>query len=88
VVPAGAGIATQRLGRGTRLRVVDGILTGTHEPGASHYELLRAFAGEELLSGVSAALEAGGYLTHEFGDSLFVERQSAAVHCAGCRAAA
>jgi S-adenosylmethionine:tRNA ribosyltransferase-isomerase len=87
-VLAGAGIATQRIGRGTRLRVVDGILTGTHEPGASHYELLRAFAGEEVLSGVSAALEASGHLTHEFGDSLLVERQSAAVHCAGCRAAA
>ena len=25
------------------LRVVDAILSGTHEPGTSHYELLRAF---------------------------------------------
>ena len=29
----------------SRLRVVDAIVTGTHEPGTSHYELLRAFVG-------------------------------------------
>ena len=32
--------------RRRRLRVVDAILTGIHEPGTSHYELLRAFAGD------------------------------------------
>lgn len=86
-VATGAGTATQRVGRDTRLRVVDGILTGTHEPGASHYELLRAFVPDETLARASAALEEGRYLTHEFGDSLFVERQKAA-GCEGCRAAA
>ena len=38
-------LATQRIGRGTALRVVDAILSGTHEPGDSHFELLRAFTG-------------------------------------------
>ena len=33
----------QRSGAGTPLRVIDAILSGTHEPGTSHYELLRAF---------------------------------------------
>ena len=41
------GLATQRIGSASRLRVVDAILSGTHEPGTSHYELLRAFADEE-----------------------------------------
>ena len=40
---AGEGIATRQIGPTTRLRVVDAILSGTHERGTSHYELLRAF---------------------------------------------
>jgi S-adenosylmethionine:tRNA ribosyltransferase-isomerase len=39
----GDGVATQRIGPATQLRVVDAILSGTHERGTSHYELLRAF---------------------------------------------
>ena len=46
---AGDGIATLRIGPGTPLRVVDAILSGTHEPGTSHYELLRAFTDEVTL---------------------------------------
>ena len=47
IVRAGNGVATQRIGPSTHLRVVDAILSGTHERGSSHYELLRAFADEE-----------------------------------------
>ncbi len=51
------------------LRVVDGLLTGWHEPGASHLHLLEAVAGRELVDrSYRAALE-HGYLWHEFGDS-------------------
>ena len=71
----GPGLADQRLGRHTRLRLVDAILTGVHEPGDSHYELLRAFAGDALLAQMSAALEQQGYRSHEFGDSVLLERQ-------------
>jgi hypothetical protein len=67
-------VATGRLGARTRLRIVDTILSGTHEPGSSHYQLLRAFAGDETLALASAALDAHGYLTHEFGDSVLIER--------------
>ena len=42
--------------RGTRLRVVDAILTGVHQPGESHFELLRAFADDAVLERISAAL--------------------------------
>jgi S-adenosylmethionine:tRNA ribosyltransferase-isomerase len=73
IVPAGEGVATQRIGPSTLLRVVDAILSGTHEPGASHYELLRAFADNETLTAISRELDAHDYRTHEFGDSIFLE---------------
>ena len=74
-VRAGDGIATLRIGPGTALRVVDAILSGTHEPGTSHYELLRAFTDEVTLRRADRELEAHGYRTHEFGDSVFVGRK-------------
>src|SRR5206468_1246816 len=52
-VRAGEGLATQRIGAATRLRVVDAILSGTHEPGTSHYELLRAFTDDATLGRAS-----------------------------------
>ena len=74
---AGPGVATQRLGPGDFgwLRVVDAVVTGTHEPGSSHHGLLHAFAPAPLLRQVDQALETHDYRTHEFGDSLLVERQ-------------
>lgn len=74
IVRAGFGLATQRLGPETRLRVVDAILSGTHEAGTSHYELLRAFLDDETLLRATGELDARGYLTHEFGDSVLIER--------------
>ena len=72
---AGAGTATGRIGRHTRLRIVDAILSGVHQPGESHYELLRAFAGDATLARISASVEGQGYRTHEFGDSMLLARQ-------------
>jgi S-adenosylmethionine:tRNA ribosyltransferase-isomerase len=54
------------------LHVVDGLITGWHEPAASHLELLHAVAGEELLDRSYAEALAHGYLWHEFGDSHLV----------------
>ena len=73
-VRAGDRVATGRIGPASRLRVVDAILSGTHEPGTSHYELLRAFLDDETLTRTTAELDARGYLTHEFGDSVLIER--------------
>lgn len=73
-VRAGEGLATGHIGPASRLRVVDAILSGTHEPGTSHYELLRAFLDDETLQRTSAELDAQGYRTHEFGDSVLIER--------------
>jgi S-adenosylmethionine:tRNA ribosyltransferase-isomerase len=74
VVHAGDGLARGRIGASTELRVVDAILSGTHEPGSSHFELLRAFAHRDTLGALQRALDANGYLTHEFGDSILIER--------------
>src|SRR5262249_44802580 len=71
VLRAGEDLATQRIGRETRLRIVDAIVSGTHEPGTSHYELLRAFVTNEGLEHMNAELEEHGYRTHEFGDWFF-----------------
>jgi len=49
-------------------RVVDALLTGFHEPRASHLDLLRAFAGEKVLESAYAHALGAGYLWHEFGD--------------------
>lgn len=50
------------------VRAVDGLLTGWHEPEASHLLLLEAVAGRELLERSYAASLDEGYLWHEFGD--------------------
>ena len=72
LVRAGEGLATERLGSTSALRVVDAILSGTHEPGTSHYELLRAFADDRTLDRINQELRANGYRTHEYGDSVFI----------------
>lgn len=65
---AGPGVTGLRLGPGYACRVVDGILTGLHEPGESHFELLQAFAPKGLLEKAIAHAARAGYLGHEFGD--------------------
>lgn len=50
------------------VRIVDGLLTGWHEPEASHLLMLEAVAGRELLERSYAASLAERYLWHEFGD--------------------
>ncbi len=78
VVRGGDGVADQRVGPTSQLRVVDAILSGAHEPDSSHYQLLRAFVDDETLAAASAALDARGYRTHEFGDSVLIEKRSRA----------
>jgi S-adenosylmethionine:tRNA ribosyltransferase-isomerase len=51
------------------VHVVDGILTGWHEPDASHLLMLEAIGGRELVERSYTAALAHGYLWHEFGDS-------------------
>ena len=57
-------IVTPERGVGT----VDGMLTGFHEPKASHLAMLEAIAGRDHLAVTYEAALTGGYLWHEFGD--------------------
>jgi S-adenosylmethionine:tRNA ribosyltransferase-isomerase len=78
-VAPGERLATQRLGASSRLRIVDAILSGTHERGSSHYELLRAFVDDATLGRIDQELNAHHYRTHEFGDSVFLEKADNAI---------
>ncbi|MEV0028215.1 S-adenosylmethionine:tRNA ribosyltransferase-isomerase [Nocardia sp. NPDC050793] len=57
------------LGADRPARVVDGLITGWHAPGASHLDLLVAVAGETTVRRAYAEALDTGYLWHEFGDS-------------------
>jgi S-adenosylmethionine:tRNA ribosyltransferase-isomerase len=67
-VSAGEGWTSLVVTAERGLRVIDGLLTGWHEPEASHLQLLEAAAGPELLERSYRAAQAGGYRWHEFGD--------------------
>jgi S-adenosylmethionine:tRNA ribosyltransferase-isomerase len=67
-----SGFTDLKIGPGHELRLVDGLLTGTHEISESHYQLLGAFLPESVLLRVSNHLEEQRYLTHEFGDSCLI----------------
>lgn len=75
---AGTGVADQRIGPDTELAVVDAILSGTQEPESSHYRLLRAFADDGVLARASEVLAREKFRTHEFGDSVLIERRASA----------
>jgi S-adenosylmethionine:tRNA ribosyltransferase-isomerase len=72
------GVTNVRLGcpnHHCRLRVVDGILTGIHSPGESHYELLGAFVDRATLRHAHAHAVRHEYLAHEFGDLMLLWAQ-------------
>jgi S-adenosylmethionine:tRNA ribosyltransferase-isomerase len=73
VVP-GSGWTGLVIGAERGVRAIDGLITGWHEPQASHLQMLAEIAGDELLGrSYSEALDRG-YLWHEFGDSHLILR--------------
>jgi S-adenosylmethionine:tRNA ribosyltransferase-isomerase len=56
------------------VRTVDGLITGWHEPEASHLLMLEAIGGEDLLRRSYVSALRNGYLWHEFGDSHLILR--------------
>jgi S-adenosylmethionine:tRNA ribosyltransferase-isomerase len=50
------------------VRVVDGLLTGFHEPRSTHLAMLEAIAGRSHVEAAYASAIENGYLWHEFGD--------------------
>jgi len=77
-VPNGRGRASVRPAHGWTERivspqqppvVVDGLVTGWHDPQASHLLLVEAVAGRALAQRAYDEAVAAGYLWHEFGDT-------------------
>jgi S-adenosylmethionine:tRNA ribosyltransferase-isomerase len=68
-VHPGEGWTEVVIGPERPVRSVDGLVTGWHEPGASHLALLEAVAGSELVARSYGEALSSGYLWHEFGDS-------------------
>ena len=68
-VRPGRGWTDLVLGTSRPARVVTGLVTGWHEPGASHVHLLESVAGPDLVARAYEHAEAHDYLWHEFGDS-------------------
>jgi S-adenosylmethionine:tRNA ribosyltransferase-isomerase len=65
---AGSGWTREIITPERGVKSINGILTGWHEPKATHLAMLEAIAGREHLEvAYTAALE-GRYLWHEFGD--------------------
>jgi S-adenosylmethionine:tRNA ribosyltransferase-isomerase len=69
VVRPAAGWTDLVLGPDRAARVVTGLVTGWHAPGASHLDLLAAVAGPALVADAYREALRERYLWHEFGDS-------------------
>jgi S-adenosylmethionine:tRNA ribosyltransferase-isomerase len=68
-VSPGNGWTDLVLGPDRPARTVDALVSGLHEPEASHLALLEAVAGPALVGRAYEAAVAERYLWHEFGDS-------------------
>lgn len=69
---AGEGLATLRLDPSYRPEVVDGVVSGLHVPGESHFELLRAFASQQRLERALQLAARTGLSSHELGDACLI----------------
>ena len=73
-VAAGSGWTSLVIDPDRGVRAVDGLITGWHEPEASHLRMLAALAGEPFLERCYRGALEDGYLWHEFGDSHLILR--------------
>jgi S-adenosylmethionine:tRNA ribosyltransferase-isomerase len=68
------GISKLRLGRDRPARLVDGLITGFHEPGTSHYSLEEAFLPKNQVEKAFRFGQEHGLVGHEFGDLVLLWR--------------
>ena len=68
LIRPGHGYTRLRLTADYKLTAVDGLLTGLHEPEASHLDLLTAFLPADKIRAAYEDAVRRGYLWHEFGD--------------------
>jgi S-adenosylmethionine:tRNA ribosyltransferase-isomerase len=67
-IQPGRGYTRLRITADHKLKTVDGLLTGLHEPEASHLDLLAAFLPPEQIRQACEGAVRLRYLRHEFGD--------------------
>ncbi len=68
----GHGVTDLLIGPSFRPTVIDGLLTGMHEPTSSHFRMLQAFAPRALLDASWAEATRLGYRGHELGDTCLI----------------
>lgn len=68
IVRASSGWTSRIVDASHPPRAIDGLLTGFHEPRASHLLMLEAFASRDVLAGAYETALSRGFLWHEFGD--------------------
>ena len=68
-VRAASGFTRLYVRPGRPVHAVDGLLTGLHDPMASHLAMLYSIAGETMVRSAYREAVGAGYLWHEFGDS-------------------
>jgi S-adenosylmethionine:tRNA ribosyltransferase-isomerase len=73
-VGSGHGYTDLVVGPSDDLRSIDGLITGWHEPGASHIGMVEALAGTANAAAMYRAAIEHGYLWHQFGDSCLILR--------------
>jgi S-adenosylmethionine:tRNA ribosyltransferase-isomerase len=71
-VAAGQGWTEHIVGPASPIRVVDGVVSGLHEPAASHLLLLEQVAGRQVVQAAYDEAVRQRYLWHEFGDSMLL----------------
>lgn len=72
VLHAATGFTDLLIESSSPVRAVDGLLTGWHEPKATHLELVEAVAGRHLMESMYRRAVEVGYGWHEFGDSCLI----------------
>ena len=68
IIQPGHGYTRIHITRDHNLKAVDSLITGLHEPEASHLDLLTAFLPASLIDSAYSEAIARKYLWHEFGD--------------------
>lgn len=68
----GGGDRPHACTRGAGARRGDGLLSGVHEPGTSHYRVVSAFGPHAVVDAAHEHAATAGLLVHEFGDATLV----------------
>jgi S-adenosylmethionine:tRNA ribosyltransferase-isomerase len=68
------GLTSLKINALSDLKVITSLVTGMHEEGSSHSQLMQAFCSVETLSRAEREAESRDYASHEFGDLTLIER--------------